>query len=70
MDADQDSALVSRALGYKCVAIGWRGQAPLVISQQRLYHLASGPHSRPEVVKFLPFAMKRTKQGIAQRHLV
>lgn len=58
MAVDQDSALVSRALGYMCAAIGWGGQALLVISQQGLYHLAPGPHSRLEVVKCVPVAKK------------
>lgn len=58
MVVNQDSALISRALGYKCVAIRWEGKALSVVLQQRLYHLAPGTHSRPEAVKCLPLAKK------------
>lgn len=71
MVVHQDPALVSRALGCKCVAIGWGGQVLfLVISQERMYHLVPGPHSMPDVVKCLPFARKGAKPRSDQRHLV
>lgn len=54
-----DSALAAGVLGSnKHVAIGWRGQALLVISQQGLYLLVLGLHSRPEVFKCLPLGQE------------